>query len=916
LQILCLSKFYEISLMNLEKIDKRNALNCLGASAWILLKIFSPLPAIAQVVPDNSLPNSSIVSPNCTDCEITGGTAAGSNLFHSFEQFSIPTGGRAFFNHPTNIQNIFTRITGRSPSIIDGILQAGTANLFLLNPNGIIFGRNSSLDIGGSFFATTAEQIDFADGTQFTTVNPQPSQLLTISTPIGLQFGQNLATITNRSQSFRSQSFINEPFNTLDAPAGLQVATEQTLALISNNIILDGGNLTARSGRVELGSVAPKSRVNLMSTATSYDLTYPEVQEFADVQISGGSYIDTSGEATGLQGEGGVIQVQGRNILLTEEASVVSSTFQGTGADIEFLASGSIQLRSGSVIATFAEPGTGAAGNLMIQSNDSVKLRGASTALNALTLGDSTGNAGDISIETGELWLRGGARIRASTFGAGRGGEIRILADTIEIAGSNRLGTRTSAIFSQVTDNAGTIGRTSGEMRINTRRLTLQNGGVISTATYGRGNGGTLIINATESIAISGTTLAVERNQYRSGIFTSAEPGAIGNVGRLRITTDRLTITDRAEISANNRGTGVPGTARINVNQLTLQSGGEIRAGSPELPDHILIPNQGDGGRLMVNANNIQVTGTGTIDSENFPSAIAAFSESSGDAGDLEITTTSLDVLNGGEISVSGRSTGAAGELQITADRINLDRGSLAASTKAGRGGEIFLTDVNLLTLNNNSTLSARATSQAAGGNITITAPNGFVIATGTNNDIIATAVDGTGGNIEIAAQSILGLTERSTPTNITSDIDASSDFGAPGSVNINQVNPNPSQGAIELPIDIIDASSLVSQTCSARGAVTRTLGEFIITGRGGLAPSPTDLRNAIFSSPRWISAPAHQSTVSPEPSTHAPERSPTPPIVEAQGWIKTAQGEVRLVAETAAIAPAAPMRVDCDRTQ
>jgi filamentous hemagglutinin family protein len=885
-------------------------------SAGVLLGLLSPSSAIAQIVPDQSLPNSSIVSPNCTDCEITGGTAAGINLFHSFEQFSIPTGGRAFFNNPTNIQNIFTRITGRSRSSIDGILQAnGSANLFLLNPNGIIFGRNSSLNIGGSFFATTAERIDFADGTQFSTVNPQASQLLTISTPIGLQFGQSLGSIIHRSRSD-----INESFNTLDAPAGLQVATGQTVALVSNNILLDGGNLTARNGRVELGSVAPQSRVNLVpilsqsSEASLYDLTYTGVRVFADMQISDGSYIDTSGEATGLQGGGGAIQIQGRNILLTEEASVVSSSFQGTGADLLFLASGSIQIDSGSTIATFAEPGTGSAGNLIIRATDSVELRGAKTTLGTQALENSTGDAGDVSIETGELSLRGGATITASTFGTGRGGTIRLRADTVDISGSNQVGTRSSAIFSQVAANAGTIGRTSGEIRINTRRLTLQDGGVISTATFGREDGGTLNINATESIAISGTTPAVTRNQYRSGIFTSAEPGATGNVGRLRITTDRLTIDDRAEISANNRGTGAPGTARLNVNQLTLQSGGEIRAGSPRLPQGG-IPNQGDGGRLIINANDIQVTGTGTIESETFPSTIAAFSESSGNAGDLKLTASSLDVLNGGEISVSGRRTGAAGNLAITADRITLDRGSITASTQSGSGAEINLNPVNFLTMQNNSLLSARAANQAQGGNISVTAPEGFVIATGNNNDIIADAVEGRGGNITIAAQSILGLTEQeSIPFNSTNDIDASSEFGAPGSVTLNQINPDPGRGAIELPTDIIDASRLIAQNCSEIGAIARTPSEFVITGRSGLPPSPTEPVNPSSPLGQWISAP--DSATNSTQQDRVRSIPVTSEIVEAQGWVKTAEGAIVLTVEAAIPTQASTTSLSCSPAQ
>ena len=124
--------------------------------------------------------------------KINGGERAGNNLFHSFEEFSVPAGMEAVFENATDIENIFTRVTGDSLSAIDGIISAqGGANLYLMNPNGIVFGTDASINVGGSFIATTADSIQFDNGEEFAATEAENDALINVKFPVALGFNQD-----------------------------------------------------------------------------------------------------------------------------------------------------------------------------------------------------------------------------------------------------------------------------------------------------------------------------------------------------------------------------------------------------------------------------------------------------------------------------------------------------------------------------------------------------------------------------------------------------------------------------------------------------------------------------------------------------------------------------------------------------
>ncbi len=213
--------------------------------------------ATAQITPDGT--TNTRVDINGNDFTIEQGDRAGGNLFHSFSDFSVPTGGSAFFNNAADIVNIFSRVTGGNISNIDGLIGAnGAANLFLINPAGIIFGEGARLDIGGSFYGSTADSIVFPDG-NFSATDFDNPPLLTINAPVGLNFRDNPGDITVRGdgQGTRTTSDL------IDTEDALRVNSNQTFALIGGNLNLEGATIKTAGGRIELGSIEGNERVNL-----------------------------------------------------------------------------------------------------------------------------------------------------------------------------------------------------------------------------------------------------------------------------------------------------------------------------------------------------------------------------------------------------------------------------------------------------------------------------------------------------------------------------------------------------------------------------------------------------------------------------------------------------------------------------
>ncbi|KST65740.1 two-partner secretion domain-containing protein [Mastigocoleus testarum] len=769
----------------------------------LTLSLASVVRVQAQLIPDNTLgKENSIVTPiDSLENRIDGGAIRGSNLFHSFQEFNIDNNQSVYFNNPGVIANILTRVTGTNPSSILGKLGVlGDANLFLINPNGIIFGKGASLDISGSFTASTVPNILFDNGWEFSATNPLAPPLLELDITPGLQYPRNqlqhttLQDITSEGNLTVGEdlNFVGRNLNltgqlnagrdlNLKAQNNLQIrdtpvedpqnqdSNSPFIASAGNNLLLQGNQTIdifalnhPDSGLFSGNDLLLQSSTAVLGDARYFsggdfriedsDESLGNLNSFNDTMIrasgdvsfdsyTGASLHILAGGSVNITGDVTITDADGENGL--EETITLSS---GESLEIDGTNQATLDIRAGTT--AFANPGvTGSedftslnpnlegiygnsdifiGGNIRVgeknglvfltnqYSIDSSLNRGYIQVEGNIDTSSISGNGGKIIFDSrGDINTKFVSSASSSQQENSDGGLIKFIAigniNPGELdAGSSfgRGGEISLAAVENISFNATSANTTgnkgSGDIDIKTGSLIMTNGARLSASTFGEGDAGTIIINATDHIKFDGD----------SGAFSKVNSGAVGNAGGISVTSGSLEMSNFSQFYSPSLGQGDAGKIDINVTD-------SLKLHRARLSTSTL--GKGDAGTIIINASSIFLSLSGVFSQVN--------SGGVGNAGGISVTTRSLDVTDGAQIATSIEGKGNAGRVDIIATdyakfdgRISLGNSGVYSRVKSGavgNGGGISITTGSLY-VTNYAQLNASTNGKGDAGSIII----------------------------------------------------------------------------------------------------------------------------------------------------------------------------------------------------
>ncbi|AFY34501.1 filamentous hemagglutinin N-terminal domain-containing protein [Calothrix sp. PCC 7507] len=611
-----------------------------------------------------------LTGPNYTIPQSAGQTV-GNNLFHSFGKFNLNSNEAAIFQNADNIRNILSRVTSGSQSLIDGLIRTQSGvNLFLINPSGIIFGKNARLDVGGSFVASTANSLKFPDNLEFSaTNNLQQPPLLSINVPIGLQYGkQQPGEITLQGQG----------------NSELRVTPGNSLILAGGKINVNQFKLFAPGGKIELAGIAGDGIVDLQVNSNDVDLSLPQKIGQADVTLKNSTLDITADSGRG-------IKINARNLDLSN--SNISSQTQGKGdaGSVLLQTVGSIFLRNSSI--SSVTYGQGNSGNISLTAKGAIFF---DTSSISTSTPSGLGDAGKISLQAnGSIAFVGGGIFSDVAYGRGSGGSISLVAgDSILVTqgvtfDSEAISDRSGAgniLFQAgnsvvISDNSRIYSTTGGKgdagrINLQARSFSLLNGSELVSTTSNEGKGGDIEINTTDAVNISGLYPDGSLLKYSSIRSNAIADATAKKAGDIKITTQTFQLSDAAVLNAGTSSSARGGDITINSRTVEITGGAKLLTSTFGF-------NGGNAGNITINASEkIAILGS---DRNYFPQqqarqsylyfndqispASGLFSNttpgSNGNGGRISLQTPTLLLANGATVVTSTIGSGKAGDIYL-----------------------------------------------------------------------------------------------------------------------------------------------------------------------------------------------------------------------------------------------------------
>ena len=786
--------------------------------------------------------------------EITGGTRPGNgmNLFHSFDQFNVGHHDTAQFLNTTpslHTSNILGRVTDGNPSSIFGTIDTMSypgANLFLMNPAGIVFGPNATLHVSGSVAFTTANYLRLAeaDGSHARIFHAETTSTSLLSSTSVEAFGflgSNPAAIAVQGSTLKVPP--GQSISLMGGNHGFTYTNPDTgsTASVPSGVTMTGGILLATSGQVNIASVASPGEILAGTLDQTANINGQTFEMLGTVQVSQQSSIDTSGEG------GGTIIIRGGRLVVDDSTiSANTKTIGPTtgpyvgpfGAGIDIHVAQDAIFDNGTVIETNAGPvaHNHESGGVRITA-EHVTISGGPKILAILKTNpesdppfagirsnvepeSTAANSGNISLHADSIRVQDLGQIETQTAGAGNAGHIILKASgNIDM---DRADVHSFSILENSSGHSGniTISSSQGNVNLTNTRVTSQTGDH-------SGNAGRIAINAPQgNILLAGTQ-----------VFNFLGEGT-GILGGIQITGHNLDLRNGAVIAGNNFARKVAGNIEITLDGRFTLAGGSaisteaigpanaadliIRARDILIADgsSLLSPtfSPGAGGAINLSAQSLTIQTGGTISAETSGTAPSAT------GGSITVKTTDhVTMTDGASITASSKGLANAGDIKIDAgNRFEARDSSVTTNSEKVGGGNIKINALDQVRLVNSN---VNASAFLDGGNITID-PNVIVLQ---NSDVTAKAVQGAGGNITLTTPLFLA--------DSSSLVSASSQFGLNGTVTIQSPTSNLSESLGTLPSNPSQAYSLLTQRCAA--LANGQTSSFVVAGREQLPADP-----------------------------------------------------------------------------